>query len=244
MCDPTAESEIELKPTALPRADVEPWNGEQSDRHMLSGSRTRSCLGTTGSGQQLQSAAAYVLNLDGLSYSPQVEIEVDHWRIVLETALGSHVAALQELGGYGITHRLSIHRSALKFTSTELSQVLNRLFHFLGFVNGRLAGIAVPVGFDDEHKVSWCQWSVTTTDAWRPNLTWFDRSLAAELPALFVAWYQRTRDPFWKQVLHRATRMVADANHPSPVDVAVATAASGLELLVGRLSAWTRVGLP
>lgn len=55
--------------------------------------------------------------------------------------------------------------------------------------------------------------------------------LAGGLPALFRAWWVRWQDPFWRKVLSRATRMLMSANRTDPLDVAVTTAWTLLEVL-------------
>lgn len=223
---------IELASDAHPDSHVESWADDTwSSGFAYTGRRVSGHLGTTGDGSDLRSASALLLNLDELSWHQPVTLEADGWHITIALTSADHLSDLRDRGGYGITHVAEIHRAGASFTSEELGTVLGHLFHFLAFVNGRLAGVALPTGYDADGNVRSTTWSITATDPYRSSINWFDRTLAAELPGLFKSWIARVADPFWELVLRRSTRLISAANHPNPLDVAVTTAATGIELL-------------
>lgn len=187
-----------------------------------------------GSFIDVRSVEIVVVNLGPLSRSgPAVTFTVDDWSFVVARHPDDATAQLKSLGGLGPTHLIRIERTDGGVIEREpYDELTETLWLFLAFVGSHLPGLALPVAFDRHGNAVWTNWQCFTTDPWAPPLGWFDEwVLSDELPALFEAWWRRWQDPFWQQVLRRATRMMVSANRSDPVDIAVTTAWSLLEIL-------------
>lgn len=174
-----------------------------------------------------------VANLRRLRLRGPTVLEAGGWRITIEPHPDDATKWLEDVGGYGPTHLVHFERADRSpFGRDEFERIDSVLWHFLGFVTGRLPAFVLPVAFDHGGEAVWTAWRSTHGDSWQSAFSWFDHlALGDEVPGLFTAWWERWDDEFWGRVLARASRMLVSANHTDPLDQAVATAWTLLETL-------------
>jgi hypothetical protein len=160
-------------------------------------------------------------------------MSVDYWSIDISAALPEPDRKALPVGGYAITHWLTIERAdgQLFDAADGLDHLRATLWHALGFINGGLTGFVMPTGRDAAGNVVFLEWSRTIVAPRRGRINWCDPSCAGSLEQLLRGWFDKTAEDFWRQVLARATRFILSANAPDPVDVSVVSAFASLELL-------------
>lgn len=173
------------------------------------------------------------VNLQPLGVKGETKLEVDGWTIVISKHPDDATDLLEVDGGYGPTDLVRIRRSdGGTFDYERYEEIWVALWHFLGFVGSRLPGLALPVAFTSSDQATWTRWDCSVVEPWASPFGWFDHlALAPELPGLFDQWWTRWQDEFWRKVLQRATRMLLSANRSDPLDVAVTTGWTLLEVL-------------
>jgi hypothetical protein len=141
---------------------------------------------------------------------------------------------LKRCGGYAITHVAKLERADGKpfdVNTDECERFLDAVAHVMSFGVGAMMGRGLAVGFDEHGAVMWVDWRISVVDTWVVRVSWLDAFQAADLAPLVSEWFTQSADPFWSKVLKRLVRYVAAANKPDPIDVAAATAHSGLDLM-------------
>ncbi|MEY2590537.1 MAG: hypothetical protein QOJ67_2521 [Acidimicrobiaceae bacterium] len=161
----------------------------------------------------------------------RLTMEVDGWLITVDRHQDPFTE-LDEEGGFAFTHTLQIERSdGATFAAPDRERLELGMWHFFAFCRGRLVGFTLHVGFDENDEPCWADWSQRLIDDWQPTINWCDLLLVGEFEGLLRSWMTLSEDPFWTQVLHRVVRILVSANDPHPLDAAIPTAQTALELL-------------
>jgi hypothetical protein len=170
--------------------------------------------------------------MDQLAWRDPVALQTPDWQATIHRHPDDATDVLKREGGYGPTHLVELRLSDTVIVSLDdVEQIQRQIYNFLAFINGRTVGIALPVGLDSTGHEVWHHDAVTQVTPWKSSIGWYDRTLANEVPPLFEAWWERSRDEFWCRVLERAVRIYAHANVPDPLDDSVMAAWTALELL-------------
>lgn len=171
---------------------------------------------------------------NGASYRDRLTFEASPWRVTLDARrdLKETIEQLKVVRGYAFTHVGKLERiDRESFDWDEATDVLNGLFHFLSFAQGRLTSPALPIGIDKEGQTIAADWSARVVDPWTGRFCCLDLDHATELEQLFPEFMKYWTEPFWESVLVRAIRGYVDANNPSPLEGAVMMGQTTLELL-------------
>lgn len=172
----------------------------------------------------------------------QVILEADGWKTTIAATdrTGTLVKALSQEGGYVITHMGKIeHVDGSTFSSQQLQGLLQCLHYFLSFALGRWAGVALPVGLNQDGDRVFEQWGTPriATDHWNPSLSWFDEHHAELLSQVFPGFSARWNEEIWAKPLKSALYWYLAANERGTgigVDAGMILAQTALECL-----AWT-----
>ncbi len=140
---------------------------------------------------------------------------------------------LTEGGGFLLTHVVAVEREdGRSFDFAESSHVLEALTMFLWFVAGRRVTPILPVGFATDGTPVAADWGERAVDRWRPAVSWIDPVHGgADVEHLLPLWLACWEDPHWREVLTLTAHYYVSANHPNPVQAAIALAQIPLELL-------------
>jgi hypothetical protein len=168
----------------------------------------------------------------GLSRNRLVLI-ADGWELHLD---GRHDVRelVSDLNGgtYAFTHVGRVARvDGTGFSSEAASTVLDGLHWFLSFVRGAWSGPLIADGYDSDGELCWRKWSVDRTDRWRGVFRWCDDFGFAAAQEAFKGFFTNWSEPFSNSVMRVAIGTYVTANSPDPVETAIITAQSGLELL-------------
>jgi len=151
---------------------------------------------------------------------------------------------LRREGGYALTATGRVERSdGRRFTAHAANEVLDSLFHFLSFAVGAWSAPTLLAGLDDHDNVIWNRWEISRTSPWSWHPHWLPRRGQQAAIDLFGQWHGRWADPYWKEVLGRATYFMMAANQPI-VDVGLTTAQAALETLAYSICVTERKSLP
>lgn len=92
------------------------------------------------------------------------------------------------------------------FSSAELDDLLSCLHYFLSFALGRWAGLALPIGFDENGNRVFEQWGLrrTASGPWNGSCSWFDARHAELLAQVFPGFMALWRDESWRLLLTQA----------------------------------------
>lgn len=139
---------------------------------------------------------------------------------------------LRDNGGHAVTHTGRIEREdGSDFDADSLQDILHVLRYALSFACGRWTSPILPVAYDASVEPVWSEWASPLVSPWRTSLGLVDSYHPEQLQELFeriaVAW----ADPLKQEVVQRAIYYLIDANDPNPLELAVSSAQSGLELL-------------
>lgn len=152
--------------------------------------------------QQLQSVTFDILNFSsfiGPKYTfadfatESVKLEADGWRIEITAVpdLKEIIEALNEQGGYGVTHKGALKRlNGETFSIEDAENAMVCLWRFLSFARGLFCGPILPVGINHKGDEVWKQWGCRTVASWGWTHSWFDTDHAKALAEVFPG--------FWK----------------------------------------------
>lgn len=164
-----------------------------------------------------------------------IPMDFGPWRITMLgrlTELARNGWWRRDEGDSAMTHAIDVRRAdGATFTAADIEPLRDALFHVLGFANGSLVGLALPMGYGANDEPIWIRWDQTVSEGLCSRLTWFDPNAAHDLGPLVEGYMALATDVFWSQLLRRTFRMHATANQPQPIDQAIPIAMSGLELL-------------
>jgi hypothetical protein len=181
----------------------------------------------------------YAIVSKGLRMCGRAVLKAGGWNITIAATDKTHdvAAALQQNGGYVITHMGKIEREdGSEFSTEQVEPLLSCLEQFLSFALGRRAGIALPVGFDAEGRRVFEQWDVPNAarDGWRGSFSWFDERHGGLLSDVFPGFFSLWNDDDWKEHLRIALFWYLSANEDSGginVDAGTILAQTALERL-------------
>jgi hypothetical protein len=135
-------------------------------------------------------------------------------------------------GSYGLTHVGRLTRAdESSFPSEGATTVLEGLHWFLSFVRGTWVGPLIADGYGEDGEVCWRWWSLGRIDRWHGAFSWCDQLDFAPAQEVFRGYMDHWSEPFTNSVMRIAIGMYITANNPNPVETAIVTAQSGLELL-------------
>ncbi|MBO3751593.1 hypothetical protein J5X84_36435 [Streptosporangiaceae bacterium NEAU-GS5] len=100
------------------------------------------------------------------SWSGRTQIEVDGWRIILDSPpqLSVLIRGLKESGGYGRTHALQINRiDGSGFTANDADPIMEGLHLSLSFLLGRFAA-PIYSGYHVDGSLAWEEWGTPRAD--------------------------------------------------------------------------------
>lgn len=146
--------------------------------------------------QDLQRYGRVVLTCDGWSTT-----------IIATDQTASLAKALRSEGGYALTHLGRIEREdGSAFSSEQLEDMLSCLHYFLSLALGRWAGVALPVGFDDQGHRVFEQWGLrfTADGSWSGSSSWFDQHHGELLSQVFPGFRSLWTSKLWGQPLRHA----------------------------------------
>ena len=135
---------------------------------------------------------------------------------------------------YGFTHIGCIKRVVgSSFGVAATNDALDLVSYFLSSVNGSSVSAVLPCGLNAAAETVWEDWGSVkrTVHPWPRPISWFDATLTHELPDLFQGFSQRWHAPDDQRVLRYATAFYQEGNDPRPLQTALNSAVSGLELM-------------
>lgn len=166
----------------------------------------------------------------------RVTVNVDAWVITIDARpdIDELRAAAGERGGYAVTHTCSLERrDGRPFAYARCEELLTCLTWCLWFCRASAPSVLLPVGFDSNDHALWSRWVAPQTDPLPDDhWQWFDALYGTEqLSALLPLFWQRYRDPIWRQSLQLAVRNYASASVMGTLQRNVILAQVGLESL-------------
>jgi hypothetical protein len=172
----------------------------------------------------------------------RVTLRAEGWNVTIAaTGQTEHACkALRRNGGFIITHMGRIARDdGAQFSSQELAKFLHCVHVYLSFALGRWAGVALPLGFDENAARLFEQWGMPRVSAgwWNASDSWFDSTCGETLSHVFPGFVGLWRGETWGEALWRALYWYLGANTRGTgvgVDTALILAQAALEQL-----AWT-----
>lgn len=185
---------------------------------------------------------AYVVNFPKFSHGMDLEhlsrrlalvLNIFEHRVTLVEVprLDDLLDGLNEAGGYGFTHTVTVERGdGATIGHRQLEQIVGVLYLCLSFARGARCGIALPIARAGG-SIVWGEYSCMRSNSWRNALTWLDPHHPNQLQELFRAYSTKCSDEYMKSVVDTAILYYLAANIPDPLEVAIATSQAGLEAL-------------
>jgi len=136
------------------------------------------------------------------------------WRIRLSSLATTHdhFKALEETGGYALTHVGALERADGKtFKGDAANGVLQAMRFFLSFAKGALCTPVCPVGFDGTVTRVWEQWS-SPDGPWASQISWFDPHTSQQMEDLFAGFMRRWQNSEWQSALREVLYWYFNAN--------------------------------
>jgi hypothetical protein len=165
----------------------------------------------------------------------RVVLQSSMWRVVLDARQDRDVvsAELSSTGGYGVIFVGELVRvDGGVLTTNEADEALTALRSCLSFAFGRHITPALTVGYDNDGALVWEDWRVFRIDPWSGAEAVIDYLVGGDdLSGLFDGFVTLWQDKFTRDLLRRAVHYYLESNDAMPVELAVASAQSGLELL-------------
>lgn len=174
---------------------------------------------------------------DGVdTWTGRVTVNVDPWVVTIDGRpdLDDVLASAGERGGYVITHTCSLERrDGRPFAYARCQEMLTCLTWCLWFCRASGPSVVLPVGFDSSDRAMWSHWAAPYTDPLPDHhWQWFDKAYGAkQLSTLLPLFWQRYRDPIWRQPLQLAIRYYSNAAVMGTLQRNVILAQVGLESL-------------
>ncbi len=156
------------------------------------------------------------------------------WKVALDSPRNHREIEddLRDNGGHAVTHTGRIEREdGSDFSADSLQDVLHVLRYVLSLACGRWTSPILPAAYNNAAEPAWSEWAPPLVSPWRTSLGLVDSSHPKQLQELFERTAAAWADPLKQEVVRRAIYYLIDANDPHPLELAVSSAQSGLELL-------------
>lgn len=161
------------------------------------------------------------------------------WRVQIAAneQTNDAISSLEERGGWRITHVGEIVRGdGAAYSSDELENVLLMLHQCLSFATGRWAGLALPVGYDENNVRVFEQWGLplASDGAWSGTSSCFDDRNGDMLADLIPGFWRLWSQPLWRKPIGEAIYWylgASDRRVGIGVDTGLILAQAALELL-------------
>jgi hypothetical protein len=157
------------------------------------------------------------------------------WQVVLDARQDRDDVSskLHTTGGYGVMYVGELTRvNPGVLTTDEADYALSALHACLSFAFGRHITPALTVGYNSNEALAWEVWRVFRIAPWSGAETVIDTRVgASDLSGLFGGFATLWQDDFTRDLLARAVYYYLESNDPMPLELAVASSQSGLELL-------------
>lgn len=155
------------------------------------------------------------------------------WRVCLDARreISDLVSGLREMGGHAFTHVCRIDQGGRPFGRAEAAECLDALHWFLSFVAGKWTAPMLIHGRSKGGHETFREWSDGRVDPGIGGFRWCDETVWASAQEAFVGYMSRWSDPAWQQGLRVAIGQYISSNKPNPIEGAIISAQSGLELL-------------
>jgi hypothetical protein len=172
------------------------------------------------------------------TWGGRTALEVGAWRATIEKVQYSKPLfdELKSTGGFAITHigRLEKH-DRRTFSAKNSKKIFEAISVYMSFCRGAWVAPILAVGFDKNGCRVWEKWHGWRIEQWRRTGTWFNDYSDEGLSKGFPGFYQRWRDPMWKEPISLAFHWYVEANMCSGgVEGSIILAQAAFELL-----AWT-----
>ena len=165
----------------------------------------------------------------------------DDWRLTVDDVAhrGELTEALQEDGGYALTHVALLERiDGNEIDPAELDNALVAVSRFLSFVAGTIAGVVLPRGLERSGNFAWERWSTPPAENYHGRLSCFPRDIVEgkkyrvpELTPVFSRFLNSWDDPEWSELLRYGVAWYTTL-HPHPsAETKIILAQAGLELI-------------
>jgi hypothetical protein len=169
-------------------------------------------------------------------YRRSVKLACANWNVTISAARQTliNVRALEDSGGYGITHTGRVECSTADAFAPEAGKyLLEGLHYFLSFARGMWTGPQLPVGYGaKDGGCIWEEWSVRNLSRWQPTESWFDSHHGDQLERAFPGFWARWSDPVWELPLRKAIHWYVSANRgEGGIEGSLILAQTALELI-------------
>ncbi|MDQ7809393.1 hypothetical protein Q5425_37195 [Amycolatopsis sp. A133] len=225
-----------VTPRTPPQQDDARWNGR--------GPQPRIVVGTPDA-RDLTHATFLLANLPVMPvagtlrdkstwYAGRTVLTGANWKVTLDAPHDHQETQrdLKENGGYAATHTGRVEREdGSDFSTQDLQDVLHILRYALSLACGRWTSPILPVAYNNAAEPTWSEWASPLVSPWRTSFGLVDSHHPEQLQELFARIAAAWADPLKQEVVQRAIYYLIDANDPHPLELAVSSAQSGLELL-------------
>jgi hypothetical protein len=176
-----------------------------------------------------------VLKEGGRGWRGRLKLEAEGWTVTLDARpdLKEIVGALEEQGGYAVTHAGCLERSdGAAFSAEDATGVVDALHLLLSAARGHTVSLILESGEDERGARVWSRWINATVDAWSDPLTWFDEQRPEQLAPMFAKIVARWADDGWRKAAQLAVYWyVLALENASNADTSIVLAFTGLDLL-------------
>ncbi|MFC7660125.1 hypothetical protein ACFQV8_32335 [Pseudonocardia benzenivorans] len=165
----------------------------------------------------------------------RLEIDSGAWKVTIDPRPGLSSAFWKELkasGSSAVTHIGEIRRSdGSTFAAIEAESIMNVTRLAIGFAIGRATQCLLPVGWRGDVAV-WTRWHTGGIDRMQSVQSILDETEAVEqLQKILIGAFNFAIDDYTEEILQYSISYYLSANYDVNVEIAVALAISGLQML-------------
>ncbi len=196
-------------------------------------------------GEAVPSVVMHVVNMerlftgrlvvaDGAELPDRLVLVGGGWNLTVDPSPNAYALQKQLAfeGGYALTHTVKAERadgSTISFD--DALDLRDALTMFLRFGLGRSVAVVLPVGLRANGDAAWASWPLPSMDPLRGAWSWIGYENGRELESIWSAFITRWQDGYWELPLRLAVGYYIIANQPRPVNLAIGTAHSVLDML-------------
>ncbi len=169
----------------------------------------------------------------------RAEMSYSGWAITLDQTNNSVLLKeLAQVGGFAFTHLGILSRDDNSFfEASSAADLLESLFWFFSFCNGRKTGPTLAVGYDEFDNLVWQQWHAHPTLPFKPVGSWNRGVIKNVLPNVYPGFSRRWNDSKWNDVIRSALYWYLEANAPgASIEAGIIQAVTALDTI-----GWTMV---